>query len=145
VAADVSSPPQALGLVDNVTTFADRFTFTVGGAVGQNLDAIVASASLSADAGLDITGFSPLGSNDALLSQGRSLRSGAVDLWTLAGSNLGAGNYTMRVDGNLVSDHSASFRGAMPLVPVPVPEPGTYGMMLGGLGILARRRKAMPD
>jgi hypothetical protein len=97
-AADVGSTPQALGLVDNFTTFgdrfgagnsgntfADRFPFSVGDTVGQNLDATVASASRSADVGLDITGFSLF---------------------------------------------------------------DTYGMMLGGLGILgflARRRKGMRD
>lgn len=48
--------PQALDLVDKTAffgdsfdagnsgnTFADRFTFSVGGTAGQNLDAIVAS------------------------------------------------------------------------------------------------------
>jgi hypothetical protein len=158
-AADASSTPQALGLVDNFTTFggrfeagnsgntfAERFTFSVGDTVGQNPDAIVASASRSADVGLDITGLSLFEGNDVLLRQGRSLRSGAVDVWTLTGSKLSAGDYTICVDGNRVPDNSASFREAMLLVPVPEPE--AYGMMLGGLGIpgfLARRRKGMRE
>lgn len=155
-AADISSTPQALNLVDNSAffgdsfdagnsgnTFADRFTFTVTGTVGQNLDAIVASVSRSADVGLDITGIWLFDGNDTLLSQGTSLQTGATDVWTVAGGNLTAGDYYIRVNGNLVSDDGASFGGAMMLMPVP--EPGTYGMMLGGLGILgflARRRKA---
>lgn len=158
-AADISSMPQALDLVDNSAffgdsfdaansgnTFADRFTFTVSGTVGQNLDAIVASVSRSADVGLDITGVWLFDGNDTLLSQGMSLQSGATDVWTVAGGNLSAGDYYIRVNGNLVSDDGASFGGAMMLMPVP--EPGTYGMMLGGLGILgylARRRKAKRD
>ncbi|MFC5481093.1 FxDxF family PEP-CTERM protein [Massilia suwonensis] len=153
---DISSPPQALDLVDGSAffgdsfeegnsgnTFADRFTFTVSGTVGQNLDAIVASVSRSADVGLDITGIWLFDGNDTLLSQGSSLQTGATDVWTVAGGNLSAGDYYIRVNGNLVSDDGASFGGAMMLMPVP--EPGTYGMMLGGLGILgflARRRKA---
>lgn len=66
-----------------------------------------------------------------------------VDVWTVAGDNLGAGDYYLRVNGTIVSDDGASFGGAMMLMPVP--EPGAYGMMLGGLGILgflARRRQA---
>ena len=154
--SDVSSPPQALDLVDNSAffgdsfeadnggnTFADRFTFTVAGTVGQNLDAIVASVSRTADVGLDITGISLFDGNDTLLSQGTSLETGAVDVWSVAGGNLSAGDYYLRVNGTIVSDDGASFGGAMMLMPVP--EPGAYGMMLGGLGILgflARRRKA---
>jgi len=155
-AADISSLPQALDLVDNSAFFgdsfeagnsgntcADRFTFTVSGTVGQNLDAIVASVSRTADVGLDITGFWLFDGNDTLLSQGTSMSSGAMDVWTVAGANLSAGDYYIRVNGTVVSDDGASFGGAMMLMPVP--EPGVYGMMLGGLGVLgflARRRKA---
>jgi hypothetical protein len=156
---DVSSAPQALDLVDNSAffgdsfeagnsgnTFADRFTFSVTGTVGQNLDAIVASVSRTAEIGLDITGLWLFDGNDTLLSQGTSLESGATDVWTVAGGNLAAGDYYLRVNGTIVSDDGASFGGAMMLVPVP--EPGAYAMMLGGLGILgflARRRKARRD
>jgi hypothetical protein len=44
----------------------------------------------------------------------------------------------------MVSNTAASFGGAV-MMAAPVPEPETYGMMLGGLGLLgflARRRKA---
>lgn len=43
-----------------------------------------------------------------------------------------------------VSIGSASYAGTLDLVAAPVPEPATYGMMLGGMGLLAfvaRRRK----
>jgi hypothetical protein len=153
---DVSNSPQALDLVDNTAffgssfsegnngnTFADRFTFTVGGTVPLNLDSIVASVSRTADVGLDITGFALYDDTDTLLSSGTSLRSGATDVWTVSGDALESGAYYIRVNGNIVSDNGASFGGAVMLMPVPEPE--AYGMMLGGLGILgflARRRKA---
>jgi hypothetical protein len=158
-AADISSAPQALDLVDGSAffgdsfeagnsgnTFADQFTFTVSGTVGQNLDAIVASVSRTAEVGLDITGMWLFDGSGTQLSMGTSLETGATDVWTVAGNNLAAGDYYLRVNGTVVSDNGASFGGAMMLMPVP--EPGTYGMMLGGLGVLgflARRRKAKRD
>ena len=150
---DISSAPQALDLVDGSAffgdsfdagnsgnTFADRFTFSVTGTVGQNLDAIVASVSRTPDVGRDITDLRLYDGSNTLVGTGTSLQSGAVDVWRMAGNNLSAGDYYIRVDGNLVSDDGASFGGAMMLMPVPEPE--TYGMMLGVLGLLARRRKA---
>lgn len=156
---DVGNSPQALDLVDNTAffgdsftegnngnSFADRFTFTVGGTVPLNLDAIVASVSRSADIGLDITGISLFDDTDTLVATGTSMSTGATDVWSVRGDALEAGAYYLRVNGNLVSDEGASFGGAVMLMPVPEPE--AYGMMLGGLGILgflARRRKAKRD
>ena len=152
----IGNSPQALDLVDDSAffgdsleggnsgaTFADRFTLTVDEALGVNVDAIVGSVSRSADVGLDITGLWIYDGNDTLVSTGTSLQSGAVDVWTVAGDGLAIGDYYLRVDGNVVSGEGASFGGAIMLAPVPEPE--TYGMMLGGLGILgflARRRQA---
>ena len=158
MAATVGNTPQVLDLTagsgffgdtfasgNTGNTFADRFTFSVDGTTGWNLDAIISSVSRSADTGLDITGvslYSAMG--DKLISSGKSLQSGNIDVWTISGDNLAAGNYYLQVSGNLVSDQAASFGGAVSLA-APVPEPETYGMMLAGLGVLgylARRRKA---
>jgi hypothetical protein len=157
MAATVGNSPQALKLIDNSAffgdtfdmnnagnTFGDDFTFSVGTAGNPlNLDAIVSSISRTADTGLDITGMALYGANNTLLSSGKMVSSGTMDVWTLSGANLGAGDYYIKVSGNLVGSTAASFGGAVMLAPVPEPE--TYGMLLGGLGLLgflARRRKS---
>lgn len=154
LAADISTPPQAIDLVDNTAgffgdsfgidnqgnTFADRFTFRVS-ETQVNLDSIVASISRSATTGLNITGFSLFGNTDNLLASGTTLESGAIDVWRLSGNALAPGNYYLRVDGTVVSNGAAAFGGAILLSPVP--EPATYGMLAGGLALLgfAARRK----
>jgi len=164
----IGNTPQVLDLTDgsgffgdtfaannNGSTFADHFTFTVNGTTGMNFDAIISSISRTADTGLDVTALSlyRVGGGtgtggtgaDTLVSSGKSLQSGAIDVWTLSSDNLTAGNYYVLVGGNLVSDSAASFGGAVMMSPMaPVPEPETYGMMIAGLGVLgflARRRK----
>ena len=164
-AATIGNTPQVLDLTDgsgffgdtfamnnNGATFADHFTFSVEGTTGMNFDAIISSISRSADTGLDISALSlyRVGggtgtggtAGDTLVSSGKSLNTGTMDVWSLSSNNLAAGSYYVLVSGNLVSDTSASFGGAVMLAPVPEPE--TYGMMLAGLGVLgflARRRK----
>ena len=155
----IGDSPQALNLVDLTAyfgdtfaadnegnTFADRFTFTIDSTIGHDLDAVVASISRRGDVGLDITGLALYGADDALIADGEELESGAFDLWTIASDNLAAGDYYLQVSGELVSDAGASFGGAVALAPVPEPE--TYGLMLGGLGVLGflahRRRTRSP-
>jgi hypothetical protein len=163
--ATIGNTPQVLDLTDgsgffgdtfaagnNGATFADHFTFSVAGTMPMNFDAIVSSISRTADTGLDFSGLSlyRVGggtgtggtAGDTLVASGSSLQTGSIDVWTLSSDNLQAGDYYVMVGGNLVSDTSGSFGGAVMLAPVPEPE--TYGMMLAGLGVLgflARRRK----
>jgi hypothetical protein len=152
----IGNTPQTLTFTDNAgffgdvlgadnkgATFADRFTFSVDGTTGMSLDTIISSISHTADTGLDITGLALYGTNNSLVSTGTMMKSGTMDVWTLSSANLVAGDYYIQVSGNMVSNTAASFGGAVMLAPVPEPE--TYGMMLGGLGLLgflARRRKA---
>ena len=154
LAADITTPPQALNLVgtnaffgdsfdiDQMSdTFADHFTFSVTGTIPSNLDAIVASISRTAATGLDITGLSLFTGTGTQVATGTSLHSGAIDVWTLTSNNLEAGDYYVQVSGTMASATSGSFGGAVMLAPVP--EPATYGLMLAGLGLLgfmARRR-----
>lgn len=154
-AAVIVTPDQALNLVGTTAffgdsfdgnnmgnTFSEHFTFSVAG-VPANLDAIVLSISRTAATGLDITGLGLYTSGGTQVTLGTSLNSGALDVWTLTRDNLALGNYYLQVSGTLVSNTSGSFGGAVMLAPVP--EPGVYGMMLAGLGVVGfiglRRRQ----
>ncbi|MES3024952.1 MAG: FxDxF family PEP-CTERM protein [Pseudomonadota bacterium] len=122
-------------------TFSDRFVFEIENRPA-NLDAIVSSISRAADMGLDITGLNLYRDNGALVATGTASQTGATDVWTVSTDNLTRGSYYLAVSGNMAGDTGGSFGGAMMLAPVP--EPATYGMLLGGLGLLgfmARRRK----
>jgi hypothetical protein len=123
-------------------TFSENFTFSVTGAP-TNLDAIVSSISRTAATGLDITGLGLFSSAGTRVSTGSAQTTGAIDVWTVRSDNLSLGNYYLQVSGTLVSNTSGAFGGAMMLAPVP--EPGTYAMMLAGLGVVGfigmRRRE----
>jgi hypothetical protein len=154
-AADISSKPQALAILDNTAsfgdsflqnnlnnTFADKFRFSIT-TVPQDFDAIVTSFTRTAATGLDITGLSLFSNSGALITAGTRESTGAMDIWNLRADSLGLGSYYLQVSGKMVSSTSGSFAGTVVLAPVPEPE--TYGMMLAGLGVvgfLARRRKA---
>lgn len=163
----VGNTPQTINLTDNAgffgdvigqnhsgAMFADKFNFSVSGNTPMSLNAIISSISSSASTGLDVTGLALYGmgtgtgtgtsASGNLIANGTMMKSGAIDVWTLSTANLAAGNYYLQVSGNMVSTTSGSFGGALQMA-APVPEPETYGMMLGGLGLLgflARRRKA---
>lgn len=152
-ADDISNPPEALTLVDDSAffgalftgnnmgnTFADQYTFTTTslGAIGADLTSLTGNANV----GLDITGFALYGSG-GLVMDGTMVSTGAVDQWTLNTGNVAAGEYYLQVSGSMVSRSAGKYYANVTLAPVPEPE--TYAMMLGGLGLLAftaRRRRA---
>jgi hypothetical protein len=148
---DISHTSVALTLLDGTVnfggkfgnfqannTFTDTFSFTT--TTDGSVESIVSSISSKPTNGLSITGFD-LRNTSGVVSQGAQQSTGAVDVWSLLPVNLTAGSYFLRVSGFVVSDAGASFGGNVNVSPVP--EPATYGMMLGGLalmGLLARRR-----
>ena len=132
----------AFGINNVGNTFSENFTFSVTG-LPANLDAIVSSISRTAATGLDITGLRLFSNTGTQVSLGISQSAGAIDVWTVTSDNLALGSYYLQVSGTVVSNTSGAFGGAMMLAPVP--EPGAYGMLLAGMGVVSfiglRRRQ----
>jgi hypothetical protein len=154
-AADISLSPAAIDLQDGAglasrlingnnsgNTFADQYTFSLSGV--SNVLADVYSFSGNAKNGLDITGFSLFNAAGNLINAGSQLSTGKTDQWVLDLGKLAADNYYLQVSGTVLSQAAGSYTTNLAISAVP--EPATYGMLLGGLAVVglatARRRKA---
>jgi hypothetical protein len=153
-ATDISNPVEALTFdMDGAAffgqqfaghnagnTFSDKYTFSVASLT--NLSADLFSYSGNAKNGLDITSLDLYTSTGTLVQHGTQLLTGATDQWTLSSNGLGASSYYLQVSGSVLSNAAGRYTGSA--ATAAVPEPETYGMLLGGLAILgvaARRRK----
>lgn len=155
-AADVSNPVEILDLGageayfghqitgnNRGNTFADRYSFTLTGATKISADTY--SNSGNPRNGLDILGLG-LYNAGGLVLQGTQLSTGATDRWQLELDSLAAGTYYLQVSGLVLSNAAGRYSSSLMVTPLAaVPEPQTYAMLLGGLGVmgaaLGRRKR----
>jgi hypothetical protein len=157
MAADISNPDTALDLSTggdvfghHITgnnagnSFAERYTFTLSSAGSIFADTF--SSSGNEKNGLDILGLS-LFNADGLVLKGTQISTGKTDQWELSTGTLSAGSYFLLVSGTVLSKASGTYVGSATVSAVP--EPATYGMLLGGLGLVgavaARRQRKAQD
>jgi hypothetical protein len=117
--------------------FADQFTFTLTRASDVSF-----SFSSTKSYNQDLT-FSSFGlySADSALVKGIINNDGGGNESSLNNKLLGAGNYSIRVAGNVLGTKGGTYSGTLSVSPVPEPE--SWGMMalgLAGVGALARRK-----
>jgi len=152
MAADISHADTALDLTTGAdifgqhftgnnaaNTFAERYTFTLSSA--SSIFADTFSSSGNEKNGLDILDLS-LFNADGLVLKGTQLSTGKTDQWELSSAPLAAGSYFLVVSGTVLSKAAGTYTGSATVSAVP--EPATYGMLLGGLGLvgaLAGRRQ----
>lgn len=115
------------------TSFVDHFTFTIG---ASDLDAGFRANQGKVD-GIKISGFNLLDSAGNLVQEG----GGFGGSWGIDSITIAAGTYSLEVIGKVTGSLHGSYTGTMNVSAVPEPE--TYGMLLGGLallGVVARRK-----
>jgi opacity protein-like surface antigen len=120
--------------------FLSNFVFSIGGSSDFD-SALVSMAGNKTD--LSFTGFDLYTSGGNLIRTGTNVSTGTLDVWSLSAENIVSGNYRLAVTGNVLGINGGSFGGNVNISPIP--EPATWGMMIGGLavvGMAVRRRNA---
>ena len=119
-------------------SFSEFLTFTndLAGAYSLTLS----TSSLSVDFTSAILTLTSDGSTVATLTS--AFDNGTTEFWQVSGVTLGAGQYTLLVDGD--NSDTGALEGSITINAVP--EPATWGMMLLGFGAVgfAMRRRRRP-
>jgi hypothetical protein len=133
--------------------FTDKYLFTLASSYDSSASVTSTYLNSSTIKDLLITGFSIVKYDpvtNAVLNTYAGINTTnpmfphPTDTWELTASGLSAGSYFVEVDGQILGTSGGTYGSDLTIAVAAVPEPATYGMMLGGLallGVAARRRK----
>jgi len=138
---DLSSGSTFFGRTPSGLSFVDTYTFTLAGTSFLTTGSVDSSAIGGQD--IDFTSIMIMQGASTIATFANS-GTDAQEHYTLAQTLLAAGSYSLVITGTQSAD-AASYAGNLAVIAAtPVPEPGTYALMLAGLGVggfLARRRR----
>ena len=144
------APGAALGHSSIVGAFSDVYTFTTVGIADITADASSNATLITGGYSIgEIIGFSawidatPLSLSTTSTILGPGISQQVQQLLTLPPLSLAAGIHTLTISGTNTTLGTASYSGN--IFATHLPEPGSYAMMLvglGAIGFLARRRRS---
>ena len=121
-------------------SFLDTYNFTFS--TKSDLDMALTSIATKTKYDLDIMSFD-LYLGSTLIVKGTPVAGGVLDVWSLSGSSIPMGSYSLKVGGNILGSMGGSYGGNANVSPVP--EPATWSMFgfgIAAVGVMARRRKS---
>lgn len=118
---------------------------TLGGTYGITLSTVATAIGASND--VDITAAFVTGTGiNSPISLGTDFNNGVIEDYSLSNLMLGAGTYTLTIEGTRIDNGSYGGNVAFQFVNAGVPEPATWALMLLGFGAVGwqlRRRRHM--
>jgi hypothetical protein len=141
------------GSADTTNTFTDKYLFVLNSNFDSSTSLTSSYLASSTVKDLQITSFNlvkydPMTSAVLGTYAGSNVTGGGAhptDRWELTATGLSAGSYFVQVDGLVAGNAGGAYGSDLTIAVSAVPEPGTYGMMAAGLGLLgfvARRKQA---
>ena len=132
---------------DRNGSFDDMFRFNIGSSfeTGGSVSSDFTSTQALTLTSFKLVNYTFDASNNVVILSSTNAAQLLPNYYRFHADNLVQGNYYLEVTGTVQGSNGGAYGGSLNVTALePVPEPATYGMLLGGLGLLgyaARRKK----